>query len=92
MSIHNATAEQASDNPEGADSLPARTSYLLRLPIEHYDALKAYAFFTNTSMNEVIDRAIVAFLTGPAREEELAAIVSSGQERYRTALDKLKEL
>lgn len=64
----------------------------LRLPVEQYEALKSYAFFTHTSMNEAICSAIQEFLDGPARADELKAITARAQEQYRGALDKLKVL
>lgn len=79
----NATTQGAKDH---------RTQIPVRLPTDQYEALKAYAFFTKTSMNEVISRAIHDFLTGPGRQEQMDAMLGDVQERYRLALDKLKDL
>ena len=64
----------------------------IRLPVEQYEALKSYAFFTHTSMNEAVCLAVQQFLDGPARADELKAITARAQAQYRGALDKLKEL
>jgi hypothetical protein len=64
----------------------------VRLPAETYEALKATAFFTNRSMNEVVTTAVHAYLAEEGRRAQLDAVVGQAQKRYRTVLDKLGDL
>lgn len=63
----------------------------LRLSEPEYDALKVYAFFTKTSMNEVLRAALAEYLLSHA-DDEFDAIVGGAQSKYRLALDKLATL
>lgn len=67
-----------------------RTKFPLRLPVDDYNALKAYAHFCNRSMNEVIAQAVHEFLAGEARQEQMEAMVTKAQSDYRDTFDKLK--
>jgi hypothetical protein len=71
---------------------PERIAFSVRMPAQQYEALKGFAYFTRTSMNEVVSRAVTEFLTGPGRAEFDAAVVADTQERYRDILDKLRDL
>ena len=64
----------------------------VRLPADQYEALKVYAFFTKTSMNEIVNQAVAEFLAGTGRSEQLDAMLERAQKDYRMALDKLKDL
>ena len=66
--------------------------FALRLTEEEMTALRTFATVTNTSMNDVIRRAIREFLSGDARREEFQAILQDAQERYSVALEKLADL
>jgi hypothetical protein len=66
--------------------------FALRLTEEEMTALRTFATVTNTSMNDVIRRAIREFLSGDARREEFQAILRDAQERYSVALEKLADL
>lgn len=72
---------------------PSTTRQLpLRLPGDTYDALKATAFFTQRSMNDIVTEALNNYLAEAGRREQLDAVVSQAQVRYRTVLDKLGNL
>lgn len=70
----------------------AKTQLPVRLPTDQYEALKAYAFFTKRSMNEIISQAVQEFLTGSARSGQMKTMLNEAQDRYRVVLDKLKDL
>jgi hypothetical protein len=74
------------------ETSPERIAFSVRMPAPQYEALKGFAYFTRTSMNEIVSRAVTEFLTGPARDEFNAAVVADTQERYRDVLDKLRDL
>ena len=69
-----------------------RKELTLRIDASEYDALRAYAATTGTSINKVVVAAIREFLTGPAREQHFEAALSRAREEYRVALDKLAHL
>lgn len=69
-----------------------RTAFSVRMPEEHYEALRTYSHFTNTPMNEVIVKAVATFLQDTGRRELIESAASRAQEQYRTLLDKLKDL
>lgn len=54
-----------------------------RLPHDEYEALKAYAFFSRRSMNDVVIRAIRAYLTEASREQEIDTMVDAARRRLR---------
>jgi hypothetical protein len=69
-----------------------RVQLPVRLPAEDYEALKAYAYFCDQSMNEVVGAAVREFLSGPGRQEQMKAMLARVQSDYRLTLDKLKDL
>lgn len=63
----------------------------LRIPEDEHDALKLYAFLTNTSLNETVVRAVREFLL--SRSDELfEESIDRLRAQYRVALDKLADL
>jgi predicted transcriptional regulator len=68
------------------------TGLTVRLPVELADALKNYAFVTETSGNEVIKRALIEYLKVHGREEAIRAAFERVLEQHSIALDKLKDM
>jgi hypothetical protein len=66
--------------------------FALRLTEDELSAVRAFARTTDTSMNDVIRRAIREYLAGDARREEFNALLEQTKERYAVALDKLADL
>lgn len=64
--------------------------YSARFPNDVYDALKAYAFFSGTSMNDVVVRAVRAFLVARADDKEVATAVDAAQ-RLRQQLERWRD-
>jgi hypothetical protein len=64
----------------------------LRLPVELADALKNYAFVTETSGNEVVKRALVEYLKVHGRTDVVRAAFEKVLDQHAIALDKLKDL
>ena len=64
---------------------------LVRMPVELYDGLKATAFFSERSMNDIAVSAIAAYLAAQS-DDTLDDITARARERYRGVLDKLREL
>jgi hypothetical protein len=67
-------------------------AFRLRLPKVLYDAIKAAAFFTDRSMNDLIVEAVQAQLAKQVRSKQFDAMLNKGESRYRAVLDKLAEL
>lgn len=64
----------------------------IRLPLDVYEALRAYAHVTHTSQNELVVRALAEFLATTGRQEEFDMLLEQTRDRYRGALDKLAGL
>ncbi|MFA5786260.1 MAG: DNA-binding protein [Actinomycetota bacterium] len=64
----------------------------LRIPKEEYDALRAYSFVTELSINEVAVRAIRDYLVAEGRRAEFDALLHKARTQYRTALNKLADM
>jgi hypothetical protein len=69
-----------------------RREMTLRMEASEYDALRAYAATTSTSINKVVVAAIREFLSGPAREQQFEAALARVRDEYRVALDKLGQI
>jgi hypothetical protein len=68
------------------------TALTVRLPAELADALKNYAFITETSGNEVIKRAIVEFLRAHAQTDMVRNAFEKALQQHAIAFDKLADL
>lgn len=68
------------------------TALTVRLPAKLADALKNYAFLTNTSGNEVIKRAVIEYLKTHGRPEVMRSAFERVVEQHRVALDKMKDM
>lgn len=64
----------------------------LRLSQDEYEALRTFAFVTDSSINEVARRALREFLVTKGREEEFDVLLKKARLQYRVALDKLADL
>lgn len=67
-------------------------AFKLRLPRGEHEALKAIAFATGTSINELIHQAVQEYLAGEGRRIEVRHLMEETMDRYEVALDKLKDL
>jgi hypothetical protein len=64
----------------------------VRLPAELADALKNYAFVTETSGNEVIKRALIEYLRVHGRTDMVREAFENVLNRHAVAFDKLADL
>jgi hypothetical protein len=64
----------------------------VRLPVETYEALKAYAEATGESMNAVIGGAVTTFLSDDDRRTEIQGYIEEITARHALALEKLADL
>ena len=72
--------------------MPERKELTLRIDASEYDALRAFAATTGTSINKVVVTAIREYLSGPGREQHFEAALARVREDYRVALDKLAQI
>lgn len=70
----------------------ATTALTVRLPVELADALKNYAFITETSGNEIIKRAIGEYLRAHAQTDMVKAAFDKALQQHAIAFDKLADL
>jgi hypothetical protein len=68
------------------------TGITVRLPAELADALKNYAFVTNTSANDVIKQALVDYMKAHARTDMVRVAFDRVLQQHSVAFDKLKDL
>lgn len=68
------------------------TGMTVRLPVELADALKNYAFVTDTSANDVIKQAVTEYLKVHARTEMVRAAFEKVLEQHSVAFAKLEDL
>jgi len=64
----------------------------VRMSKDEYEALRTFAFVTDSSINEVARRALREFLVTQGRGEEFDALLKKARTQYRVALDKLADL
>lgn len=80
-------------HPTTHESGATRTTGLtVRLPVELADALKTYAFITETSGNEVIKRALIEYLKVHGRQDAMRSALERVIEQHSLALEKLKDM
>lgn len=70
----------------------ATKALTVRLPEDEHEALRAYAFAVDGSMNDVVRRAVQEFLADPGRAEQVDALLDQARGRYRVALDELADM
>ncbi|WP_322857770.1 DNA-binding protein [Mycobacterium shigaense] len=75
-----------------ANTTKGTTALTLRLPTELADAVKNYAFITNTSGNEVIKLAVAEYLKAHAQTDMVRAAFERALEQHKVAFDKLADL
>lgn len=68
------------------------TGLTVRLPVELADALKNYAFVTNTSGNELIKQALIEYLKVHARTDMVRAAFEKVLEQHSAAFELLEHL
>lgn len=68
------------------------TALTLRLPAELAEAVKNYAFLTNTSGNDVIKRAVIDYMKAHAQTDMVRAAFEKTLEQHKVAFDKLADL
>jgi hypothetical protein len=64
----------------------------VRVPTDVYDALRTYAYATDTTINDAVGRALVDFLSTKGRHDEISSFLQRARNQYRTTLDKLADL
>lgn len=64
----------------------------VRVPKDVYDALRTYAYATDSPINEAVLRALADFLASQGRQEEVDSFLKGARKQYRAALDKLADL
>ncbi|MBA3631052.1 MAG: DNA-binding protein [Actinobacteria bacterium] len=64
----------------------------VRVPKDVFQALRTFAYATDSTINEAVVRALVDFLAARGRQEEVDAFLKGARRQYRVALDKLADL
>jgi predicted transcriptional regulator len=74
------------------DESPRTTGLTVRLPAELADAVKNYAFVTDTSANDVIKRALIEYLKVHGRADLMKAAFDRVVQDHSIALAKLEDM
>lgn len=61
--------------------------FTTRMVVDEYKGLKAFAFLSQRSINEVIVTAIRSYLREHAPDDQLDAMIEEMKRRFRTTLD-----
>ena len=77
---------------EGAKEGKQTQALTIRVPIDVHEALRTLAFATDTSVNDLVLRAVADFLSDAGHREAVDALSRRMREQYRVALDKLGDL
>jgi hypothetical protein len=64
----------------------------VRMPDDVFEALRTHAFASGISANDVVVRSVIDYLAADGRDATVQALLAAAQERYRHALDRLKDL
>lgn len=64
----------------------------VRMPRDVYEGLRALSFATETSINELVLRAVGNHMAQEGHRELVEAAAARVQEQYRVALDRLADL
>lgn len=68
---------------------PTAHAFTVRVPEPEFSALKAFAFYTDASLNEVVVRAVREFLVNHGGAQEIEAMAERARALYRDALERL---
>jgi hypothetical protein len=68
------------------------TGLTVRLPTELAEVLKNYAFVTDISGNEVIKRALIAYLKTHGRDDLMKSAFDRVVAQHKVALDKMADM
>ena len=67
-------------------------AFQVRMPPAVHEILHQYAQATGSSMNAVVNDAVVRFLQDTRRQQEVMDRFAKARKDYRLALDKLRDL
>jgi predicted transcriptional regulator len=76
----------------GEDSAKEIQALTLRVPREVHEALRTLSFATDTSVNELILRAVRDYLSEEGHRAAVDGFLAQARDRYKVALDKLADL
>lgn len=63
-------------------------AFTVRIPHDVYTALRSFAFYTDTSMNNTIIRSLRAFLDAYGEDDELKAMVEEARRKFQEMLER----
>lgn len=65
--------------------------FTTRLPQREYEALKAYAFFTGSTLGDIVLQAVREFLVNHGRDTAVETAVEERRRRFLETLERLTE-
>jgi hypothetical protein len=77
---------------KAAAEVTDRNVLTVRLPADLHEELRAYKFFANRPINDVVVQLIRDFLSGPGGQEIARGMTARAKSVYGEALDKLAEM
>lgn len=64
--------------------------FTTRMPKDEYEVLRAYAFFINSPINDVVLRALRRYLAEHANDPELDAMIEQQRTQFRQTVERLE--
>lgn len=64
----------------------------VRMPTDEHQALRNYAHFSNTSINDIMLAALRTYMTDHQRDQDFETYLEEARTTWRGALDKLADL
>lgn len=66
-------------------------AFTVRLPKDEYEALKAFALYTDATMSDVLLRALREFLAADDRERDIDDMLREARARIRRTVQRFKD-
>ena len=64
----------------------------IRLPRELHEGLRTLAFAKDSTINDLVGHAVADFMASKGHDEAVDAFLARSQQKWRVALDKLKDM
>ena len=65
-------------------------AFTTRFPRDEYEALRAYAFFAGSTINDTVKRAVRLYLAEHVTEDEVAAMLERQRAQFHRTVDGMK--
>lgn len=64
--------------------------FTTRMPADEYEVLRSLAFYRNSSINDVVLKALRLYLAEHAADTELEGMVEEARRRFRSTVERMR--